>query len=131
MKIGLIAHDAKKILMQNFCIAYKGILEKNEVYATGTTGRLIEEATGLTIHKYLAGHLGGENQLGSQIENNDIDLVIFLRDPLTAKPHEPDVNIIVQLCDRYNIPLATNLASAELLIKALDKGDMDWRETVK
>ena len=131
MKIGLIAHDAKKILMQNFCIAYKGILEKNEVYATGTTGRLIEEATGLTIHKYLAGHLGGENQLGSQIENNDIDLVIFLRDPLTAKPHEPDVNIIVQLCDRYNIPLATNLASAELLIKALDKGDIDWRETVK
>ncbi|MCI5848550.1 MAG: methylglyoxal synthase [Lachnospiraceae bacterium] len=131
MKIGLIAHDAKKILMQNFCIAYKGILEKNEVYATGTTGRLIEEATGLTIHKYLAGHLGGENQLGSQIENNDIDLVIFLRDPLTAKPHEPDVNIVVQLCDRYNIPLATNLASAELLIKALDKGDMDWRETVK
>ena len=131
MKIGLIAHDAKKILMQNFCIAYKGILEKNEVYATGTTGRLIEEATGLTIHKYLAGHLGGENQLGSQIENNDIDLVIFLRDPLTAKPHEPDVNIVVQLCDRYNIPLATNLASAELLIKALDKGAMDWRETVK
>ena len=131
MKIGLIAHDAKKILMQNFCIAYKGILEKNVVYATGTTGRLIEEATGLTIHKYLAGHLGGENQLGSQIENNDIDLVIFLRDPLTAKPHEPDVNIVVQLCDRYNIPLATNLASAELLIKALDKGDMDWRETVK
>ncbi len=131
MKIGLIAHDAKKILMQNFCIAYKGILEKNEVYATGTTGRLIEEATGLIIHKYLAGHLGGENQLGSQIENNDIDLVIFLRDPLTAKPHEPDVNIVVQLCDRYNIPLATNLASAELLIKALDKGDMDWRETVK
>ena len=131
MKIGLIAHDAKKILMQNFCIAYKGILEKNEVYATGTTGRLIEEATGLTIHKYLAGHLGGENQLGSQIENNDIDLVIFLRDPLTAKPHEPDVNIVVQLCDRYNIPLATNLASAELLIKALDKGDMEWRETVK
>ena len=131
MKIGLIAHDAKKILMQNFCIACKGILENNEVYATGTTGRLIEEATGLTIHKYLAGHLGGENQLGSQIENNDIDLVIFLRDPLTAKPHEPDVNIVVQLCDRYNIPLATNLASAELLIKALDKGDMDWRETVK
>ena len=131
MNIGLVAHDSKKILMQNFCIAYKGILEKNEVYATGTTGRLIEEATGLTIHKYLAGHLGGENQLGSQIENNDIDLVIFLRDPLTAKPHEPDVNIVVQLCDRYNIPLATNLASAELLIKALDKGDMDWRETVK
>ena len=130
MNIALIAHDAKKKLMQNFCIAYRGILSKNELYATGTTVRLIEEVTNLNIHKFLAGHLGGENQLGSQIENNDIDLVIFLRDPLTAKPHEPDVNIVVQLCDRYNIPLATNLASAELLIKALDKGDMDWRETV-
>ena len=131
MNIALIAHDAKKKLMQNFCIAYRGILCKNNVYATGTTGRLIEEATNLSIHKYLAGHLGGEKQLGSQIENNDIDLVIFLRDPLDPKPHEPDVNNVVQLCDRYNIPLATNLASAELLIKALDKGDLDWRETVK
>ena len=131
LKIGLIAHDEKKILMQNFCIAYKGILCKNDLYATGTTGRLIEEVTGLTVHKYLAGHLGGEKQIGVHIENNDIDLVIFLRDPYTAKPHEPDVNIIVLLCDKYNIPLATNLASAELLIKALDRGDLGWRETVK
>ena len=74
---------------------------------------------------------GGEKQIGVQVENNDIDLVIFLRDPYTAKPHEPDVNIIVLLCDKYNIPLATNLASAELLIKALDRGDLGWRETVK
>ena len=131
LKIGLVAHDSKKILMQNFCIAYRGILCKNEIYATGTTGRMVEEATNLPIYKYLAGHLGGEKQLGSQIENNNIDLVIFLRDPHNPKPHEPDVNTIVQLCDRYNIPLATNLASAELLIKALDRGDMDWRETVK
>ncbi len=131
MKIGLVAHDAKKVLMQNFCIAYRGILVNNEIYATGTTGRLVEEATNLPVYKYLAGHLGGEKQLGSQIENNDIDLVIFLRDPLNPKPHEPDVNNVVQLCDRYNIPLATNLASAELLIKALAKGDMDWRATIK
>lgn len=131
LKIGLVAHDSKKILMQNFCIAYRAILAKNEVFATGTTGRLVEEATNLPIYKYLAGHLGGEKQLGSQIENNDIDLVIFLRDPFSPKPHEPDVNNVVQLCDMYNIPLATNLASAELLIKALDKGDMDWRATVK
>lgn len=131
MNIGLVAHDAKKVLMQNFCIAYRGILCKNEIYATGTTGRLIEEVTNLLIHKYLAGHLGGEKQLGSQIENNDIDLVVFLRDPFDPKPHEPDVNVVVKLCDRYNIPLATNLASAELLIKALDRGDLDWRETVK
>ena len=79
MNIGLIAHDAKKKLMQNFCIAYRGILSKNELYATGTTGRLIEEVTNLNVHKYIAGHLGGEQQLGSQIENNDIDMVIFMR----------------------------------------------------
>ena len=82
MNIGLIAHDAKKKLMQNFCIAYRGILSKNDLYATGTTGRLIEEVTNLNVHKYIAGHLGGEQQLGSQIENNDIDMVIFLRDQI-------------------------------------------------
>ena len=85
MNIALIAHDAKKKLMQNFCIAYRGILSKNELYATGTTGRLIEEVTNLNVHKYLAGHLGGEQQIGAQIEHNEIDLVIFLRDPLAPK----------------------------------------------
>ena len=116
MNIGLIAHDAKKKLM---------------LYATGTTGRLIEEVTNLTVHKYIAGHLGGEQQLGSQIENNDIDMVIFLRDPLHPKNHEPDINNIFTLCDTHNIPLATNLATAELLILALDRGDLDWREFYK
>ena len=131
MNIGLVAHDAKKKLMQNFCIAYRGILSKNNIYATGTTGRLIEEATNLPVHKFLAGHLGGEQQLGSQIEHNQIDLVIFLRDPFTPKSHEHDVNNIVHLCDRHNIPLATNLATAELLVKALDRGDMDFRNLYK
>lgn len=131
MNIGMIAHDAKKKLMQNFCIAYRAILAKNEVYATGTTGRLIEEVTNLNIHKYLAGHLGGEQQMGAQIEHNEIDLVIFLRDPLTQKSHEPDVNNVVKLCDMHNIPLATNLATAELLIKALDHGDLEWREAYR
>jgi len=131
MNIALIAHDAKKKLMQNFCIAYRGILSKHDLYATGTTGRLIEEVTNLNIHKYLAGHLGGVQQIGAQIEHNQIDLVIFLRDPLTTKSHEPDVNNVVKLCDMYNIPLATNLASAELLIKALDRGDLEWREIYK
>ena len=110
MYIGLIAHDAKKKLMQNFCIAYRGILSKHELYATGTTGRLIEEVTNLTLHKYLPGHL---------------------RDPLAPKPHEPDVNDVVRLCDIHNIPMATNLATAELLVKALDRGDMEWREMYK
>ncbi len=131
MNIGLIAHDAKKILMQNFCIAYRGILNKHSLYATGTTGRLIEEVTNLNVHKYLAGHLGGEQQLGSQIEHNQVDLVIFLRDPLTPKSHEPDINNVVHLCDTHNIPLATNLATAELLIKSLDRGDLSWRDAYR
>ena len=128
MNIGLIAHDSKKKLMQNFCIAYRGILCKNDLSATGTTGRLIEEVTNLSVHKFLAGHLGGAQQLAAQIEHNQIDLVIFLRDPITPKSHEPDVNNVVHLCDMYNIPLATNLATAELLIKSLDRGDLEWRE---
>lgn len=131
MNIALIAHDAKKKLMQNFCIAYRGILSKHELYATGTTGRLVEEVTNLNIHKYLAGHLGGEQQVCAQIEHNEIDLVIFLRDPLNPKTHEPDVNNALRLCDMYNIPLATNLASAELLVKSLDRGDLEWREMYK
>ncbi|MCR4693891.1 MAG: methylglyoxal synthase [Pseudobutyrivibrio sp.] len=131
MNIGLVAHDSKKKLMQNFCIAYRGILSKNEIFATGTTGRLVEEVTNLNVHKYLAGHLGGTQQLGAQIDQNEIDLVIFLRDPLTVKSHEPDVNSIVRICDANNIPLATNLATAELLIKSLDRGDLEWREMYK
>ena len=131
MNIGLIAHDSKKVLMQNFCIAYRGILNKHTIHATGTTGRLVEEVTNLNIHKYLAGHLGGEKQLGARIENNELDLVIFLRDPLTAKSHEPDADPVFRLCDIHNIPLATNVATAELLIKALDRGDLDWRELVR
>ena len=122
MNIGLVAHDTKKMLMQNFCIAYRGILARNELYATGTTGRLIEEVTNLNIHKFLAGHLGGEQQLGAQIEHNNIDLMIFLRDPYTPKRHEPDAHAIVSL---------TNLETEELLIKALDRGDLEWREFYK
>lgn len=131
MNIGMVAHDAKKKLIQNLAIAYRGILSKHNIYATGTTGRLIEEVTNLTVHKYLAGHLGGEQQLASQIEQNQLDMVIFLRDPLTPKSHEPDLNNLLQLCDVYNIPAATNLATAELLIKSLDHGDLEWREMVK
>ena len=110
MNIGLIAHNSKKKLMQNFCIAYKGILNKNQLFATGTTGRLVEEVTNLSIHKFLAGHLGGDQQL------------------CAPNLHEPDSNNICMLCDMYNIPLATNLATAELLIKSLERGDMEWRE---
>ena len=131
MNIALIAHDAKKKLMQNFCIAYRGILSKHNLYATGTTGRLIEEVTNLNVHKLLAGHLGGMQQIGASIEQDEIDLVIFLRDPLHPKVHEPDVNKVIRLCDMHNIPLASSLATAELLIKSLDRGDVEWREMYK
>lgn len=131
MNIALIAHDDKKMLMQNFCIAYRAILSKNDLYATGTTGRLIEEVTNLTLHKYLTGHLGGEQQMAAAISSNEIDLLIFLRDPLTKKTHEVDVANLVRLCDMHNIPVATNLASAELLLKSLDRGDYEWRSMYK
>ena len=131
MNIGLIAHDSKKTLMQNFCIAYRGILSRHELFATETTGRLVEEATNLTIHKFLAGHLGGMQQLGRQISQNNLDALIFLRDPMAPKPHEPNVNDVVRLCDVHNIPMATNLATAELLVLAIDRGDLDWREIYK
>ena len=131
MNIGLIAHDSKKTLMQNFCIAFRGILSKHELFATETTGRLVEEVTNLTIHKFLAGPLGGMQQLGSQIAQNDIDALIFLRDAMVPKSHEPNVNDVVRLCDMHNIPMATNLATAELVILAIDRGDLDWREMYK
>ncbi len=127
MNIALIAHDGKKKLMENLCVAYRHILSKHTLYATGTTGRLIEESANLTINKYLAGHLGGEQQLGTQIAHNNIDLVIFLRDPVNQKQYEPDINSILRLCDVHNIPLASNLATAEVLIVGLERGDLDWR----
>ncbi len=127
MNIGLTAHDAKKKLMQNFCIAYRGILSKHTLFATGTTGRLVEEVTNLNVHKYLSGRLGGEQQMGAQIEANDLDLVIFLRDPEEPKPEEPDVSNVLRLCDMHNIPIATNLATAELLIKSMERGDFEFR----
>lgn len=131
MNIGLIAHNSQKKLMQNLCIAYRGILSKNTLYATGTTGRLIEEVTNLNIHKFLAGHLGGEQQMGALIEQNQMDLVIYLREPLAPQKHDPDVKRIFHLCDTHNIPLATNLATAEMVIKSLDRGELDWREMYK
>ena len=131
MNVGLIAHDSKKKLMQNFCIAYRGILSKNSLYATGTPGRLIEEVTNLNIHKYLSGHLGGEQQMCTDIEQDQLDLVIFLREPVSPKRTEPDGSSIIRVCDVHNIPVATNLATAELLVKAMERGDLEWREMYK
>lgn len=132
MNIALVAHNNKKKLMENLCIAYRHILIKHTLYATGTTGRVVETAANLPVHKYLAGHLGGEQQLGAQIANNDIDMVIFLRDPSSSSAYyEPDINSILRLCDTHNIPLASNLATAEILLLALDRGDLDWRNILK
>ncbi len=128
MNIGFIAHDTKKMLMQNLCIAYCDILREHTLYATQTTGRLISEASGLPVHKCLAGPLGGEQQLCSLIENNELDCIFYLRDPQDHTPHMYKMQGVINLCDMHNIPVATNLATAELLIKALERGDLDWRE---
>ncbi len=130
MNIALIAHDKKKELMVDFCIAYKGILAKHNLCATGTTGSLINEATGLNVNLFLSGPQGGDQQIGARIAYNEIDLVLFFRDPLTAQPHEPDVSALFRLCDVHNIPLATNSATAEVMIRGLERGDLDWRDIV-
>jgi methylglyoxal synthase len=130
MNIALIAHDKKKDDMVNFCIAYQDELSKHNLCATGTTGKLINASTDLTVHRFLSGPLGGDQQIGSRVAYNEIDLIIFLRDPLTAQPHEPDVSALLRLCDVHNIPLATNMATAEAMIKALGRGDLDWRLVV-
>ncbi len=130
MNIALVAHDKKKEQMVRFCIAYKYILTEHNLFATGTTGRLISESAGLNVHCFLSGPLGGDQQIGSKIAYNEMDLLVFFRDPLTAMPHEPDVSALLRLCDVHDIPLATNLATAEVLIKGLERGDFQWRGIV-
>ncbi len=130
MNIALIAHDAKKELMVQFCIAYCGILSRHNLCATGTTGKMVAEATGLSIVRFMAGSQGGDQQIASRISCNEIDLLMFFRDPITAKSNEPDESNLLRLCDVYNIPVATNIATAEALIHALEHGDLDWRDIV-
>lgn len=127
MNIALIAHDQKKEALIQFASAYKPILNKHSLFATGTTGQKITEATGLSIHRFQSGPLGGDQQIGAMIANNEMDMVVFFRDPLTAQPHEPDVSALLRLCDVYNIPLASNMGTAEILIHGLERGDFNWR----
>lgn len=119
MNIALIAHDEKKDDMVEFSKQYADILKKHELFATGTTGKRISEATGLEVFRFLSGPLGGDQQIGSKIACGKMDMVIFLRDPLTAQPHEPDITALLRICDVHNVPLATNLGTAHLLIKSL------------
>ena len=131
MNIALIAHDAKKELMTQFCIAYCGILSRNIICATGTTGKIVEEATGLEVQKFLGGSQGGDQQIAARIACNEIDMLLFFRDPLNPKPSEPNDMNLLRLCDMHNIPVATNIATAEVLIHGLERGDLDWRNIVK
>nr|UWI51193.1 methylglyoxal synthase [Clostridioides difficile] len=131
MNIALVAHDQMKNTMVGFCIGYESILKKYGLYATGTTGKRIMDETELKITRLASGPLGGDQQIGSLIVTQEIDLVIFLRDPLTSQPHETDIQALIRLCDVYHVPIATNLASAEIFIKALDRGELSWREVRK
>lgn len=130
MNIALIAHDRKKDEMIHFITAYRHVFAKHALFATGTTGKRIMEATGLEVTRFLSGPLGGDQQIGAMIAENNMDLVIFLRDPLMAQPHEPDITALLRLCDVHGIPLATNIATSELLVRALDRGDFAWRDIV-
>ena len=130
MNIALIAHDSKKELKVQYCIAYSCIRSQHNICATGTTGKLVAEATGLHIFRFLSGEQGGDQQIAARIACNEIDLLLFLRDPLTMKAGEPDEANLIRLCDVHSIPVATNIATAEALIHALEKGDLDWRNIV-
>ena len=128
MRIALIAHDKKKQKMINLAVQFKDVLAKHEIYATGTTGTMVMGETGIKINRMKSGPLGGDQQIGSMIANSELDLVIFLRDPLTAQPHEPDVSALMRLCDVTNIPLATNISSAEVMLRALEREEIPCRK---
>ena len=132
MNITLMAHDKKKELMVQFCTAYKSILSKHSLSATATTGRLVADATGLPISLFLSHNQGGHQQVDARIAYNEIDLVLMFTDPNSSDPWE-DRQIVqtIHLCDTYNVPVATNLASAEMLILGLQRGDLDWREVMR
>lgn len=128
VRIALIAHDKKKDDMVRLTQKYKDVLENHELFATGTTGQRIIDEAGLDVHRFKSGPLGGDQQIGAAISNNDMDLVIFLRDPLTPQAHEPDISALLRLCDVYHIPLATNDGSASIMLQAVASGLIDWRE---
>ena len=129
MNLALMSHDRRKELMVQFCIAYCGILSKHTVCATNTTGKLVAEATGLPVNLFLSHEHGGIQQIGARIAYNEIDMVLFFTEP-QSDDLDDDVRYIRKLCDQYNIPLATNVATAELLILGLERGDLDWRDIV-
>lgn len=131
MKIALIAHDLKKQHLLQFVTAYEHVFAEHELFATGTTGLKLMEATNLNIHRFQSGPLGGDQEIGAMIAKDKMDMVIFFRDPLTAQPHEPDVSALIRLCDVYSVPLATNMGTAEILVHGLERGDFAWRKILR
>jgi len=123
MNIALVAHDKKKNDMIEFAKQYESILREHNLFATGTTGKLIIDNTQLSVYRFLSGPLGGDQQIGAAVAGGQMDMIIFLRDPLTAQPHEPDISALLRLCDVHGIPLATNLGTAHLLMQSLEKKD--------
>ena len=128
MEIAIMAHDIKKELMAQFCIAYCGILSKHNLFATSITAKYISDATGLTIERLLAGEQGGEQQITSRIAYNEIDLLLYFRDTRPSPEYDDVEHEMLRMCDLHNIPVATNIATAEVLVTALERGDLNWRE---
>ncbi len=128
MTIALIAHDAKKELMIQFCTAYSGVLSRHTLCATGTTGKQVSEATGLPVKRFLSGAQGGGQEICARISCDEIDVLLFFRDPNNPKMTDPNDLNLLRLCDVHSVPVATNIATAEALILALERGDLDWRE---
>lgn len=130
VNVAFVAHDHKKEEMIAFTIAYQALFKPHTLFATGTTGRLIMENTDLDIMTFKSGPLGGDQQIGAMVSQNELDLLVFFRDPLVAQPHEPDITALLRLCDVYGIPVATNMATAELLVHSLERGDFHWRDVI-
>ncbi|WP_409301353.1 methylglyoxal synthase [Peribacillus sp. SCS-155] len=130
MKIALIAHDDKKDDLIRFVMAYKSIFAQHELFATGTTGKRIQDEVSLNVHRFKSGPLGGDQEIGAMVARNELDLIIFFRDPLTAQPHEPDVSALIRVADVYCVPLATNMGTAEVLVQGMGQGLMDWRKII-
>ena len=131
MNIALLAHEKKKELMVQFCIAYAGVLSKHNLLSASALGNLITENTGLEVSKVLTGPNGAEDQIASRISCDEIDVLLFFRDPLTPSTHRSEEGGILRLCDVHNVPVATNIATAEVIIMALGRGDLDWIEISK
>ena len=130
MRIALIAHDSRKELLSQFCTAYVRILSENDLVATGVTGKIVHDATGLPVRCLYPGGRGGAEQIASMIACGEVDMLLFFRDPVNAKPDEPNAVTLLRLCDMHTIPVATNIATAEVLIHGLERGDLDWRDIV-